>query len=173
MPGVTCLALRCVEAWKLWDEMSRGTALGVLAWTWAVVFVAAALVTTFHLDDRRSLRCWEFLIDASNVVISIMIALDCAERPTGLFRTYSYGRRFLLLLVICLIPQFIITFAARRARHVAGRVRHQLRLRNATAGQRTAAGPPKDLPARPVIMPSAAPAPQNEDVSQEARVLVG
>lgn len=127
IPVCTSLMFRGVEAWKLWREMSQLTALGVIAWLWTVVYVMASLVTIFGLDAERELRRWEFLIDAGNAVSSVVLAIKCASQPFDPAHPIPYAAQFSLWLAMCLIPQAFVTYAARRARHVARRLQRQLK----------------------------------------------
>jgi hypothetical protein len=135
-PIVTCLVLRGVEAWKLWDEMHEFTFLGAIAWLWVVVYLLASIVTVFGIDDERELKWWEFLIDAGNGVTSIILAVKCASHQIDAAHPMPYLLRFALWLAVCLIPQLMVTHAARRARTVAHHLHRQLKAQRAKASSK-------------------------------------
>lgn len=125
LPFALCLVFRGIEAWKLWQEMSRFTVVGIIAWLWAAVFLAGAVVTIFHLGTRRDLRRWEFLIDAANTVTSALVALECADQHVNVLHALPYGWQAGFLFVVFLIPQLTVTLAVRQARDVARRLRRR------------------------------------------------
>jgi hypothetical protein len=131
VPIAACLAFRGVEAWRLWLEMKEFTALGAIAWLWVAAYVLASVVTVLGVDDERELKWWEFLIDAGNCVTSIILAIKCANQQFDDAHPLPYGVRFLLWLAVCLIPQLMVTHAARRARAVARHLQHQLKAQQA------------------------------------------
>jgi hypothetical protein len=135
-PIAVCLVLRGAEGWKLWHEMSSFSALGLLAWLWTFAYLTACLVTIFGLDEERKLGWWEFLIDAGNIVTSCILAMRCAKQQFDAEYQLSYPIRFALWLSICLIAQFTVTFAARRARNVSQRLYRQLNPKPAKVVQR-------------------------------------
>jgi hypothetical protein len=126
LPFAICLAIRGAEGWKLWHEMSRATPLGLIVWIWAAAYLLASVVTIFRLDDEDSLRGWELLIDAGNMVTSLVLAVKCADQQLTLGHSMSYGFRFSLWLGICVVVQLTVTFVARRARAVSQRLYQQM-----------------------------------------------
>jgi hypothetical protein len=144
LPVISCLAFRGLEAWKLWHEMSRFTALGMIAWMWTLAFLAATLITVGGFDTRQNCRRWERLIDAANTVTSVVLAIDAAKEDVDITDTMPYLVRVLLLFAVCLIAQLTVTFLARRARSVARRMRVQMEKQKAAA-----AVPTTDMSAAP------------------------
>jgi hypothetical protein len=142
LPVMTCLVLRGVEAWKLWHEMHDFTFLGALAWVWVAAYVLASVVTIFGIDEERELRWWELLIDAGNGVSSMVLAIKCAGHQIDDGHPLPYTARFLLWLAVCIIPQLMVTHAARRARVVARHLHRQLRAQQAKELRR----PPGAIP---------------------------
>jgi hypothetical protein len=139
-PVFLCLALRGAEAWKLLYEMGRLTTVAIVGWTWAAAFLAAAIVTIYHLDDNKNLRRWEVLIEIANTVTSGFLAWDCAVEATGTLRSLPTVYRFAALMCVLIVIQITVTFAARRARAVA----HYLK-RNAPPLAPPASPPPNPL----------------------------
>jgi hypothetical protein len=121
-----CLVFSGVEAWKLWREISLFAPLGVIVWLWLLAYVVAVIVTIGRLDDEPHLPYWELVIDASNTVTSVILAFACADELGGRMGDVPFLARAGSLLVLCLIAQFIVAFAARRGRQIAGRLFQEL-----------------------------------------------
>lgn len=141
VPVAMCLVLRGVEAWKLWHEMRDFTFLGALAWIWVAAYVLASVVTIFGIDEERELRWWELLIDAGNGVSSIVLAIKCAGHQIDDGHPLPYAARFVLWLAVCILPQLMVTHAARRARAVAHHLHRQLKAQQTRAVRRAPDAP--------------------------------
>jgi hypothetical protein len=142
IPVVMCLVMRGVEAWKLWYDMRDFTFLGAIAWVWVASYLLASVVTILHIDDAHALKWWEFFIDAGNIVASIILAIKCASHQVDDGHPVPYLFRFFLWFSVCVIPQLMVTHAARRARAVARRLHKQLKIQQAKVAAKTAVGIP-------------------------------
>jgi hypothetical protein len=116
LPVAICLVLRFVEGWKLWDTTSRFTALDLIAWVWTIAYLAASTVIIFQLDDEKHLKRLETLIDVSNVLPSGILAVSCAKQDVEFAQPFPHFVRLSLYFLIFLIPQFLVTYLAGRAR---------------------------------------------------------
>jgi hypothetical protein len=122
-PAIVCMSLRGAEAFQVFNEMLRLSAVGIIAWLWTTVFVAAAIVTLFRLDDPDQLHWWERIIEGANSITSIILAWDAAAHDFSKVLELPRQWRFVVLLVIFIIVQGAVSFAARRARSIALRIR--------------------------------------------------
>jgi len=149
---VFCLAVTTAEAWKLWHEF---TWLGMVGGLWVLAYCYAALMTILNVGSRREVKLWEWLMEAANLLLVVVLASKCPGQYALKFEESVPGNlRIPFCIAAFSLAQLTVTLVARSARKVFQRMQRQSNKVAIVAGQTTPAQPISALTAPSALPPS-------------------
>jgi hypothetical protein len=121
---VFCLLVSSTEAWKLWHEF---TWLGALGSLWVLAYCGAALMTILNIGNRRELRLCEWVVEAANILLVVMLATKCPGQHALPFeQSLPSWFRVPLCVAAFTVAQFSVTVVAWNARRISQRLQREL-----------------------------------------------